>query len=254
VKTEAVSAVAPRSVRAPGTAGAVLGIAWRELRFTLSSPVFAVVAALFLLGSGAFFAFTFVASREAVMRYWFLNAATLLLLFGPLLSMRTIAEEERSGSLEALQSSPVTDSAVVIGKFLGTAAYLALVLAATTVYWAILTRFGDPEAAVVLTGYIGLYLYGMAAVAVGVFCSSLTRNQVVAGSAGFVILLALWVFRDLAELFDGAPARWLLQSSTSAHLESFVRGAVELDGIIYFCSVIVLALFAAGRMVERRRW
>ena len=245
----------------------------KEMRLYFSSPVAWVVMTIFLFIAGYFFysifAFYTLASMQSAMnpqmgrelsvtdsvfRPLFSNMSVILLLLMPLITMRQFAEERRSGTIELLLTYPVRDGAVLFAKYLSALALYVLMLVLTLVYPGIVIYFTRPEWGPLLTGYLGLLLMGATFLAVGIFASSLTENQIVASITTFGILLFLWVIGWSAEYVGGAWGRVLSHLSLLDHFDTFARGVLDTKDVIYYVDVTVVALFLTLRSLEARRW
>jgi ABC-2 type transport system permease protein len=245
----------------------------KEMRLYFTSPVAWVVFTIFLVIAGYFFysifAFFTLASMQSamnpamardlnvtdsVMRPLFSNISVILLLLMPVVTMRLFAEERRSGTIELLLTYPVRDGAVLAGKYLAALALYGIMIALTMLYPAIVVYFARLEWGPVLTGYLGLLLMGATFIAVGVFASSLTENQIVAALTTFGVLLIFWVLGWSADYAGGAVGRVLQFLSILEHNESFAKGVVETKDVLYYVNFIVLALFLTLRSLEARRW
>jgi ABC-2 type transport system permease protein len=245
----------------------------KEMRLYFTSPVAWVVFTIFLVIAGYFFysifAFFTLASMQSamnpamardlnvtdsVMRPLFSNISVILLLLMPVVTMRLFAEERRSGTIELLLTYPVRDGAVLAGKYLSALALYAIMIALTLVYPAIVVYFARLEWGPVLTGYLGLLLMGATFIAVGVFASSVTENQIVAAITTFGVLLIFWVLGWSADYAGGAVGRVLQFLSILEHNESFAKGVVETKDVLYYVNFIALALFLTLRSLEARRW
>lgn len=246
----------------------VFTIAKREFRSYFDAPLAYVVICLsfFLLG-GAFFLYhpfwrTGKATLGALYEYSALGLSCLVI---PVITMALIAEEKRSGTLEMLITLPVKDSDVVIGKYLGALGLVLTLLGATLVYPVMMFakpwNLGPLDWYPVWSAYLGLTLFSAAAIAIGLFLSSITKSQAVAFFLTFAVLLLLWVLGILADGLatgnDGALltiANALAYVSTQKHLEGFTRGLIDTRDIVYFLSITCLALMFAFRALERRKW
>ena len=244
----------------------------KEMRLYFTSPVAWVIMAVFLFIAGYFFSSIFnyyarVSMQSAmnpmgggmnvtdgVLRPLFSNFSVILLLLMPLLTMRLFAEERRSGTIELLLTYPVRDGAVLLGKFLAAFALYALMIGLTLLYPAIVWYFAPLEWGPILTGYVGLLLMGATFIAVGVFASSLTENQIVAALVSFLILLMFWVVGWSADFANPALSRVLQHLSLTEHNESFAKGVFETKDIIFYVNFTLVALFLALRSLESRRW
>jgi ABC-2 type transport system permease protein len=245
----------------------------KEMRLYFTSPIAWVVLTIFLFISGYFFysifAFFSMASMQSmmnpamgrdlnvtdnVMRPLFSNLSVILLLLMPMVTMRLFAEERRSGTIELMLTYPVRDGAVLVGKYLAALVLYVTMLAITLAYPAMVWYFARVEWGPLLTGYLGLLLMGAAFLAVGVFASSLTENQIVASITTFGILLLFWVIGWTAD-YAGAPwGKLLSHLSLLEHFDSFAKGVLDTKDIIYYVNFIVLALFLTLRSLEARRW
>ncbi len=235
----------------------VLAITGKELRTYFVSPVAYVVAAGFLLIMGIFFAFVVMQSPQSQnisLEPVLGSAPIILLLLAPVLTMRLLAEETRSGTMELVLTSPVRDGEVVLGKYLASLLFFLFMLALTLVYPLVLLRFGNPDRGVLVSSYVGAALFGAAFLAVGVLASALTQNQIVAAVISLATLLALWLIDIFANLTRGALADILNYLSIISRYSDFLRGVISSQNVIYYLSVIAVALFLATRALETRRW
>ena len=230
-------------------------IAIKEFKSYLLSPMAYIVTSIFLIFTGVYFSVMSPSIYFETSINGFLEAGViLLLLFGPLLTMRLLAEERKMGTLELLLTIPVRDSEVIIGKFLGSLAILALMLALTLYYPLILVIFGDPDPGPIFTGYLGLFLLGSTSLAIGIFTSSLTSNQIVAAVVAIGILLALYFIGFTATFLPESLGEVIGFFSMSNYFPDFMRGLIDTRGIVYYLSMIVLFLFLAIRSLENSRW
>ncbi len=230
-------------------------IALREFKSYLASPMAYVVTGIFLVLTGFLFSISSVTYYETSIRgLWELWGIILLLLISSVLTMRLLAEERKMGTLELLLTAPVRDSEVIIGKFLGSLGILTAMLALTFYYPILLWVFGDPDGWTIATSYLGLFLLGCTSLAVGLFASSLTSNQIVAAVVAGGILFALWFVGMLADLLPEALGEVVSYLSLHYHFPDFMRGVVDTRGIIYYLSTTVLFLFLAIRSLASSRW
>ena len=231
-------------------------ISAKELRSYLSSPMAYVVTAIFLVLSGTFFSSYLAGTRysDTSLRGFLSVAQYLILLFSAVLSMRLVAEERKLGTWELLLTVPVRDVEIIVGKFLGSLAVLAGMLALTLYYPVLLVVFGDPDIGPIFTSYVGLVLLGSASLAVGVFASSLTSNQLVSAVFAGGLLFALWFLGAVAGFAPGGLAELLSYLSLSAHFPDFIRGIIDTKALVYYVSVTSIFLFLAVRSTEADRW
>ena len=245
----------------------------KEMRLYFTSPVAWVVFTIFLLIAGYFFysifAFFTLASMQSamnpqmgrdlnvtdsVMRPLFSNISVILLLLMPLVTMRLFAEERRAGTIELLLTFPVRDGAVLAGKYLAALGLYAIMIALTLLYPGIVVYFARLEWGPILTGYLGLLLMGATFIAVGVFASSLTENQIVAAITTFGALLIFWILGWSADYAGGTAGKVLQFLSILEHNDSFSKGVLDTKDVLYYLNFTVLALFLTLRSLEARRW
>ena len=253
----------------------VLTIAGKEILSLFVSPIAYVVLTGFLLLGGWFFfnllfrfnysltiytsfrmvqAMSSLNLNEHVMAPLLHNLTIILVILVPTITMRSFAEEKRSGTYELLLTSPLTVNQIVMGKFLGCLFFLFVMILATGVYPAILLYFGNPEAGVLVSGYLGLFLVGATFVSIGLFTSSLTQNQIIAAVTCFVILLLLYVLSWPAETTGPTAGELLRYLSVIEHFSEMVKGVIDTRDLVYFLTLIVFCLFLTQRSVESSRW
>jgi ABC-2 type transport system permease protein len=253
----------------------ILSIAAKDVRSQFVSPIAYVVLTGFLLLGGWFF-FNLLARfnyllqlylsfrnpdamarmnlNELVIAPLLQNLSVVLVILVPVITMRSFAEEKRSGTYELLMTSPLTITQIVIGKFLGAFVFILVMLLLTGVYPIILLVYGNPEIGVILAGFVGLLLLATAFVAVGLLTSSLTENQIIAAVSCLVVLLLLYVISWPAETAGETMGAVLKYLSLTEHFSEMVKGIIDTKDVAYFVSVIVLALFLTQRSVESLRW
>lgn len=227
----------------------------KELKSFFNSPVAYVILTLFLLIAGWFFASSLFLINQAELRDVFSFVIPLsFMFFVPAITMRLIAEEKKSGTLELLVTLPVRDSEIVLGKFFASLLLLASALLLTFAYPMTISILGDPDGGAIIGGYLGLLLMGASYLAIGVFTSGLTQNQIVAFITGFVLIFAFFMLDKVVMFFPGPIASVLEYLSMTYHLENIARGIVDTRDLIYFGSVITVFLYMAVRTLESRRW
>ncbi len=231
-----------------------LTIAKRELGAYFVSPIAYIVTAAFLVISGYLFALILINTRQASLEFLFGNIIVILLLIAPLLTMRLLADEQRTGTIEVLLTAPVRDWEVVVGKFLAVFAMFGVMLLLTLYYPLLLWQLdGNPDPGPIISGYIGLLLLAGSMLAIGTLASALTQNQIVAGAIAFGILLLLWLI-DAASSVSSGSAEVLRALSLRSHFDDFARGAINLEDVVYYLSIITGGLFVATRILETRRY
>jgi len=250
----------------------ILAIANKELRAYFTSPIAYIVIGFFALLYGFFFIAImqyFVRQsmqaglmqgaqsmnvNQQLIRPLLQNFLVVNLFLLPMVTMRTYSEEKRSGTIELLLTSPITDFEIVMGKFLGAMGLYAAMLAVTIPHLAILYLFGRPEWKPIVTSYVGLLLFGGCFVAVGLFISSLSKNQIVAGSVTFVIFLLLWVINWIGSFLGPTGDKLTAYLSIVDHFDDFSKGVIDTTHVIYYLSVITFGLFLTAKSVDTERW
>lgn len=231
-------------------------IARRELAAYFTSPIAYVIIAVYLAVVGGLFGFILYYSREATLRYVFLHGVSLLflVLVTQALTMRLLADEQRQGTLELLLTSPVRDWEVVLGKYLASLIVFGTMVLLTSYMALLLLRIGKPDIGPMLAGYLGYILLGAALLAIGVFSSSLTQNQIIAAIVGMGITLLLWLSGALVDMVGGAVGQVFAYLPIFDHYIDMVRGVIDTKDILYYLSVTAVFLFFSVRVVESRRW
>lgn len=212
----------------------------REFAAYFASPIAYIVTGLFLILAGTMFFTAFYLQNRASMRNLFQMLPLILSFFIPALTMRVYAEEKRVGSIETLYTLPVTEFDVAAGKFLATFAASAIMIALTLLYLFGMLPFGAPDAGPVAGGYIGALFLCAAFSAIGIFASSITKNQIISFFTAFIICISLTMVSDFL-IFLPAPIVGFLQFlSANEHFTSISRGIIDSRDIIYFVSLTAL--------------
>ena len=233
-----------------------LTLARKELTGYFISPVAYVIGALFLLASGLWFFHTiFIPGNEASLRPLFEALAYIMVFAVPLLTMRLISEELRSGTIETLMTAPVTDTQVILGKFLGVMGFYLALVASTGVFLVLMIAFGQPEPGIELMGYLGMVLLGATFTAVGLFCSTLTRYQLVAAMVAIALLAGFGIVTQVLVARTRSPWNMLASRvNTMTYFKDFARGVFDTRGLVFFLSTTALFLFLSVKTLESRRW
>jgi ABC-2 type transport system permease protein len=189
-----------------------------------------------------------------VVRPYLYNLGSVLLFFVPLLTMRSIAEERRTGSLELLLSFPIRGSEVILGKFLGAALGLAALLLVVPIHGLLLAIVSTPDWAAAAVGVLGLLLLGLFMTALGILISSLSQSQIEAGVLTLGVLLLLGLGPGVAEAASPALARMLGFIAVLARFEDFTRGVISLEHVAFFLGGTLLLLALALRSLDLLRW
>src|ERR1700704_3894888 len=247
----------------------ILAIAHKEVRSAFSTPIAYVVILVFSLLWGWFFWVMLIYFNQQslgfegqgganinqqLIRPLFLNASVILLFVLPLITMRTYSEEKRSGTIELLLTSPLTDFQIIMGKFLSALGLWASMLLVSLIHIGLLFVYGNPEWKPIFSAYLGLLLLGGAFISVGLFISSLTKNQIVAGMVTFAVFLFLWVTTWIGG-FSGPTIDSLTQYlSIIDHYDDFGKGVIDTTHLIYYVSFITFGLFLTAKSVDSERW
>ncbi len=252
--------------------GNILTLAEKELRGYFVSPIAYVVLGLFALLFGVFYVSSInfmvqvsmgqfgmggpqvVNINEYMIRPLFGNTAVVLLMMLPMLTMRSFAEEKRSGTIELLLTSPLTNVQIILGKFLGAMALYALMLSLTLIHIGVLFWYGEPEWAPVASGYLGLLLMGGSFISIGLAISSMTKNQVVAGVGTFAVLLLFWVINWIGDAAGPTTQSVLAYLSILEHFDDFSKGVIDTTHVTYYVSFITLGLFLTAKSMDMERW
>jgi ABC-2 type transport system permease protein len=190
----------------------------------------------------------------ATMRVVFELVPLVFLFFVPAITMRLLAEEKKTGTLELLTTKPVRDIEIILGKFLAAWALLAGALAPTLLYTVSIGLLGSLDLGPVFTGYLGLLLMGGVYIAIGLFASSLTENQIVAFIISFLIVLTLFLMDKVLMYVPEAFASTLEFLAIDYHFSNIARGVIDSRDIIYFGSLLGFSLYLATVSLERRKW
>ena len=248
----------------------------RELKSYFSSPIAYVVMTLFLLLIGVLFALYVSQFSSYSQQYLmesqrypgtpvpnihlnvfagiFQDMGVIMLFLMPLLTMRMLAEEKRSGSVELLMTYPVRDYEVVLGKYLAGFAVFLIMLCITIIYPVMVQFLIDLNWAVIWINYLGLFLIGGSYLAIGILFSSLTENQIVAGACTFASLLLLWLFSAFQHFSGPVVGEVFDYMSLLSHQIGFTRGVIDSNDVVYFVSFIFLFLFLTLRTLESKKW
>jgi gliding-associated putative ABC transporter substrate-binding component GldG len=235
---------------------AIWTIAKRELASFFDSLIAYIMLILFLGFSGFFtwlYGSNIFFTGQASLQTFFSVAFWTLFFFIPALTMRLLAEEKKTGTIELLLTKAVTDRQVVIGKFLSTLLLVAIALLFTLPYVITVSKLGNLDLGQVVCGYFGLLLMSAAYISIGLFASSITSNQIVAFlSALFISLFFHLIFGILSNNFNGWVGHVLDILSLSSHFQSISRGVVDSRDLIYFLSIVFLGLFLAEYSLSKR--
>lgn len=227
----------------------------REFKNFFVTPTGYIFIGFFMLISAIMFMVYVVDSKIADLSSFFASLSVALVVLVPILTMRLLAEEKRNKTDQLLFTAPVTTTEIVMGKFLATVAIFGIVLVCTFIYPIILMCVSEPVVGIMLSQYVGFFLLGTVFIAIGLFVSSLTENQIIAAVSSFGILLVL-VLLDMFASNIGIPAvakavEWL---SVTARFEDFFVGILNPSVIVYYLSVAALFVYFTVQTLEKRRF
>ena len=249
----------------------ILAIAGKELRSYFHSPIAYLVTAVYAVLCGFFF-YSFTATyvvqtfrmqamggmggppmslNDYVIRPLFEGVlSVVLLLLIPLITMRLYAEEKRSGTIELLLTSPLTDLQIILGKFLGALLLYSTMVVITFAYLSALFIFGNPDMKPLLAQALGLFLFGSALLALGMWISTFTKNQIIAAVVSFAVFLLFYVFDWVTAYASGTLGKVFSYLAFTTHFDTFAKGVIDLRDLVYYLSVIVVGIFLTARSVE----
>src|SRR4030095_3603247 len=253
----------------------ILVIAGRELRSYFVSPIAYVVLTIFTFLSGLLFYLLLNAMIDDATRRAMQSAQTgqlpppfdvpgwiaqntlssisfILLFILPMLTMALFSEEKRRGTIELLLTAPITDLQVVLGKFLAASTFYAVLLLTTLIEIGILFFFSKPAPGPILSAYLGVLLYGLALLAIGMFISTLTENQIIAAILSFGVVLVLWLVDGFAR--NEGSGSLLSHLSILQPLNDFVSGVISTAHIVFYLSLMLVGLFLTYRSLDSLRW
>ena len=241
----------------------ILAVCTKELYTYFVSPIAYFVCFVFTAISGFLFSIMLISTSNMggtgadVTQTLFGNMATILLFFTPVLTMKfgtsLFAEERKSGTIELLLTSPITDGQVVLGKFLASCTLVLIMLALTLLFPLLTQRFGYLDAGPLLSGYLGIILISSSFLALGLLMSSMCKNQLVAALTSFGILITLWVIGALSAR-GGPIGKFLSYLSLPEHYHDFGRGVILLKDVVYYVSFTCVCLFATFKSIESSKW
>ncbi|MCK9244963.1 MAG: ABC transporter permease [Candidatus Marinimicrobia bacterium] len=244
----------------------------RDLKGYFSSPIAYVVIGLFLIVTGIFFylllssflqySYAMMMQRQNIpvnvnlmmIRPFFLNMSVIVLFVIPMITMRSFSEEKKSGTMELLLTSPLTNWQIILGKYLATFTLYFVMVMVTFLFMVFLFIWGKPGLGPILISYLGILLMGLVLIAVGNFISSLTENQIVAAVGTFGATMLLWVIGfagDFAGKVFGELFKYL---SIVNHFEDFSKGVFDTSHLVYYLSLTFIMLFFTYQSIESSKW
>ncbi|OGF59332.1 MAG: hypothetical protein A2Y62_13670 [Candidatus Fischerbacteria bacterium RBG_13_37_8] len=252
----------------------ILSICRRDFTSYFNSPIAYIVIAIFLFIAGNIFWMAYsnfgntyrmysqypwakedLTLAQMVFRPFFMILSNILLFMIPIITMKLVSEEKKLGTFEFLFTSPVTIPHIIFGKFLAAASFVIIMLLTTAVYPLLLAIYGKPDLKMIASGYLGLLVLSLAFIALGLFASSLTENQIIAAIISFSILMLFWVINwGSRNIQNPKIADILNYLSIPDHFVDFTKGVIDTQHIFFFLSIIALGLFLTGIVIQSQRW
>ena len=231
-------------------------IAFREFSAAFRRPIAYVTLTTFLLLCGVytFILHPYFVIGRTTLKPFFEFVPFIYTFFIPALTMGSIAEERKTRRIEALQTWPVDDSELILGKFLGVFGFLVLALCLTITFPISIAQIGPLDWGEVIGGYLGLLLLGMSFTALGILCSCITQNQIIAFVLGFIACFGLYTIGHAAMYLPSPLSDGALFLSVQDRIEDLSNGVISLRDLVYFLSIALLALGLAGERMHGRHW
>jgi ABC-2 type transport system permease protein len=231
-------------------------LAKKEISSYFNSPLGYLVAGVFLIASGYLFMQNFFVDGQATMRGFFALMPAVLIFILPAVTMSSWAEEKRSGTAEVLLTLPVENIQAVMGKFLAAFIFLAVLLVFTLFIPLMLGNLGQPDWGLVFAGYLGTLFLGAAYIAIGLWVSSVTRNQITAFLMALVVIFAFYICGSsyVAGMLPASLVAIGKEIGLAAHFNSILRGVLSLKDFVYYLSVVAFFLFLNAQAVRERNW
>ena len=226
----------------------------KELRSFFNSAVAYIVIVVYLILLGWFFVSDLFLTNLSTLRTVFDMTPFLLLFFAPAMTMRLISEEKKTGTLELLITKPIQESEIITGKFLAAWGLYFFTLLPTICYYITVSIIGTLDLGTVIGGYLGLMFLGGVFIAISVFGSSVTENQVVAFIVSLFVVFILFIMDRVLPYFPSAIGAILEQISVNYHFSNIARGVIDSRDIIYYVSAVGFSLFLATVVLQKRRW
>ncbi len=225
----------------------------KELRHYVNAPMAYVIMIAYLLINGWFFGSNLFVNNQASLRGYFGMAPLILLFVIPAFAMRLIAEEKKQGTLELLVTMPITDIEIIVGKFFGAISFYAAVLGATLVYPIVVSTVGSLDWGPVIGGYLGLFFMGSGLIAIGLFASSITDNQIVAFIISFLLGFTLFLLGKMLAYAPSTLVPLLSFIGFDSHFDNISKGIIDTRDLLYYFSLISLMLFLGLQSLLNRK-
>ncbi len=218
------------------------------------SPVAYIVISVFLIITGWFFTSQLFIMNQSSLRMIFSIIPFIFIFFIPAITMRLISEEKRSGTIELLFTMPITDMEILLGKYFAALGLLLVALIFTLPYALTVIILGEPDIGMMFTGYVGIVLMGAAYISIGIFASTISKNQVVAFIISFLIIFFLWLLNQFLMIIPPPLVPLFQFLSIDYHFSNLIRGVIDSRDVIYYLSLIAFMLTLGRLSMERRKW
>jgi len=218
------------------------------------SPVAYIVISVFLILTGWFFTSQVFLANDSSLRSVFGIIPFIFIFFIPAVTMRLISEERKSGTIELLFTMPISDTEIILGKYFSALGLLVVALLFTLPFALTIMILGEPDMGMLITGYLGLVLVGSSYIAVGIFASTISKNQVISFIIAFLVIFVLWLLNKFLMIIPPRLVPLLQYLSIDYHYENIARGVIDSRDVIYYLSLIAFMLSLAKLFLESRKW
>jgi ABC-2 type transport system permease protein len=232
----------------------VIPVFRREIFAYFFSPMAYIVISVFLLLTGWFFTSELFLADDSSLRSVFAIIPFIFIFFAPAITMRLLSEEKKSGTIELLVTMPISDLEIVLGKYFAGLGLLVVALFFTLPYALTILVLGKPDIGMLITGYLGLILMGASYISVGVFASTISKNQVVSFIIAFMIIFILFLIDKFLPVMPAYLVPLLQYLSIDYHFANISRGVIDSRDLVYYLSLIIFMLSLAKLSLESRKW
>lgn len=230
----------------------VIYIAKKELLAYFKSSTAYILLALMISIFNIFFFMIIDQNREASLSDVFRVMSFMLIFLAPIITMRLFSEEKLTGTMELLMTAPISNTAIVLGKYVGVLSLFSIMICITFFYYGIIEYFANPDRLTIFSGYVGVWLEGALFLSIGLMTSSWTRNQIVAAMASLSIIFLLYFSVNISPYFSGSASALFDNINTLKHLQNFVSGSFTVSDISYYLSGILVCLVITRVSIENR--
>ena len=230
----------------------IIAIAKKELKTYFKSPIAYIVLIITISIFNIFFFLIVDENKEASLRDVFKVMEFMFIFIVPLLTMRMFAEEKFSGTMEFLMTTPTTNTAIVLGKYLGCLMFFTLITGMTLGYYFIIEFFSNPDRLTIAAGYLGIWLEGALFIAIGMLASSGTKNQIIAAISSYVVLFLLYFSISFIKYFSGAAEFLIRYVGVWSHTGNFIAGLITSADLVYYLSGIFICMILTRISIENR--